>query len=204
MAVTYGDIRKQTLRLLDEYSSRGAIVTSITKIGDIKLKIQGLINDAQYDLAKTKAKIPKVYTFERTAETDATEYDVPADLLEFNYAMVKNSDTERYYHYSSFYSPPTGKIIVSKYLYPFTFDFHYFKRPALVVFTDTDVDDNLTFEVSDDAALIMPYFIVAQILISEGDQTKGWGYLNQYLNMKSDLSGPFYYLGGTIINTTGW
>ena len=57
MAITYGQIRKDTLRLLDEFSSRGTVQPS-SKVADYNLKIQSLVNAAIYDLASSKAKIP--------------------------------------------------------------------------------------------------------------------------------------------------
>jgi len=56
----YGQVRKDTLRLLDEYSSRG-MVQSENKTADYNLKIQSLANDAVSDLSVTFAKIPEVF-----------------------------------------------------------------------------------------------------------------------------------------------
>ena len=60
MAITFGQIKGDTLRLLDEYSSRGT-VQSATKIADYRLKIQSLTNAYIYELASTTAKIPAIF-----------------------------------------------------------------------------------------------------------------------------------------------
>lgn len=58
--ITYGQIKDTTLQLLDEYSSRGAVL-SATKTADYNLKIQSFTNSTIYDLASTTAKIPAVF-----------------------------------------------------------------------------------------------------------------------------------------------
>lgn len=58
--MNYGQLKAHALKLLDEYSSRGAIQSAI-KTADISFKMQDLANDALYDLASTTAKIPAVY-----------------------------------------------------------------------------------------------------------------------------------------------
>jgi len=58
MAITYGAIRTSTLRLLDEYSSRGTVQVP-SKVADYGFKIQQLVNESIYELASTTAKLPK-------------------------------------------------------------------------------------------------------------------------------------------------
>lgn len=58
--MNYGQVKSTVLKLIDEYSSRGAIQAA-SKIADIKYKIQDLTNSTIYDLASTTAKIPAVF-----------------------------------------------------------------------------------------------------------------------------------------------
>lgn len=58
MTITYGDVRKSTLKLLDEWSSRG-IVQAASKVADYGFKIQQITNESIYELASTTAKLPK-------------------------------------------------------------------------------------------------------------------------------------------------
>lgn len=58
MSVTYGQIRTSTLRLLDEFSSRGSIQAP-NKVADYNFKIQQIVNESIYELASTTAKLPK-------------------------------------------------------------------------------------------------------------------------------------------------
>lgn len=56
--ITYGQIRSSTLKLLDEWSSRGAIQAA-KKVADYGFKIQQIVNESIYELASTTAKLPK-------------------------------------------------------------------------------------------------------------------------------------------------
>lgn len=58
MTTTYGQIRKSTLALIDEFSSRGAVQAPI-KVADYNYKIQNVCNESIYELASTTAKLPK-------------------------------------------------------------------------------------------------------------------------------------------------
>lgn len=56
--VNYGQVRKSTLKLLDEFSSRGSI-QSPSKVVDYGFKIQQIVNESIMELASTTAKLPK-------------------------------------------------------------------------------------------------------------------------------------------------
>lgn len=56
--MTYGQIKTQTLRLLDEFSTTGLVSTTQDVLG----RIQGFANDALFDLTIKAAKIPALYT----------------------------------------------------------------------------------------------------------------------------------------------
>ena len=58
MPINYGQIRSATLKLLDEWSSRGAIQAA-KKVADYGFKIQQIVNESIYELASTTAKLPK-------------------------------------------------------------------------------------------------------------------------------------------------
>jgi len=58
MAINYGQIRTATLKILGEFSSRGA-VTPQSKNADFNYQIQQIVNESIYELASTTAKLPK-------------------------------------------------------------------------------------------------------------------------------------------------
>jgi len=59
--VTYDELVKATLRLLDEYSSRGATTAAI-KTADLRIKIPDAVNQVLMDLAVTTGKLNKEWT----------------------------------------------------------------------------------------------------------------------------------------------
>jgi len=58
MTIKYGEIRRSTLKLLDDYSSRGNVLAPI-KVADYGFKIQQVCNESIMELASTTAKLPK-------------------------------------------------------------------------------------------------------------------------------------------------
>lgn len=56
----YGELKARVLKLIDEYSSRGTLLSE-SKTKDILYKIQGLVNEVQMDLATTYGKLPATY-----------------------------------------------------------------------------------------------------------------------------------------------
>lgn len=58
--MNYGELKAKVLKLIDEYSSRGTVLSK-NKTADILYKIQGLVNSIQMDLASTYAKLPAIY-----------------------------------------------------------------------------------------------------------------------------------------------
>ena len=58
--ITYGQIRTATLKILGEFSSRGA-VTPQSKNADFNYQIQQIVNESIYELASTTAKLPATF-----------------------------------------------------------------------------------------------------------------------------------------------
>ena len=58
--MNYGELKRHVRALIDELSSRGAILPP-NKVADLVLKSRYFINDTIYDLATTTAKLPEVF-----------------------------------------------------------------------------------------------------------------------------------------------
>lgn len=193
--MNYGQLKNATLKILDEFSSRGAI-QSKTKTADMQFKIQDLANDTLYDLA-TISKLPA--KLEVSAETEETLIELPADWLEFNCVMYKDKPV-----------PPQFYIITSDRnfklkVYPTEVTVYYWRKPKLLVFTgDDSADDQQTLDISEDAARTAPYNIAGQILISEGETAKGTLLLNIYESKKTNLVGNDESYDAHVIDIMGW
>jgi hypothetical protein len=190
--MNYGQVKRRALDLLDELSTAGAIQTT----GDVKKKIQDFANDAQADLARGAAKIPATVTITRAAKTDTTETSLPADWHKLNYVLYRfyrDTSTMDYRLLPSRYyrvNKATSKFVITDpNFYAVSLDVHYWKKPALLTFTDVDAtDDLLTFEIPDEAHDLMPLFITGHILISSGQAGVGGGLLNAYEQRKAALT----------------
>jgi len=97
MAITYGAIRTSTLRLLDEYSSRGTIQVP-SKVADYGFKIQQLVNESIYELASTTAKLPKTLLIPHNPvkntladDTSSIKQHIPG--IDFSITLVNGKST---------------------------------------------------------------------------------------------------------------
>jgi len=97
MAITYGAIRTSTLRLLDEYSSRGTIQVP-SKVADYGFKIQQITNESIYELASTTAKLPKTFLIPHNPikntladDTSSLKQHIPG--VDFSITLVNGKST---------------------------------------------------------------------------------------------------------------
>lgn len=202
MSITWGEVKSQVRALMDEYSSRGALLPT-TKVADVVKKMEQLVNEAQYDLATTKAFIPALYTFTRTLKADPTEYDLPDDFFDLYYFEF-GPTSGPYYNFYNYRITPNGKVVVDKELYPYTVRMHYKKTPTKLALTGNPTDDALTFEINDDAVRIMPYYIAGNVLISERDSANGTIRLNQYYDKRNELISNEQRYKATILSRAEW
>lgn len=184
--MNYGEIKNASLKLADEYSSRGAIQAA-TKIADMALKIQDLISDSVYDLASTVAKIPAVQIIDRTDPSTLTENALSDDFLSLNYVSCKLSSGE-YKETSNYQITPTKQIVLpnSGYIY----HIFYWKKPNQLVFTgDAVTDDAQTLEIVEEAQRIIPYYVAAELMGSEGNNERMTTLSIQYESKKKKIIG---------------
>ena len=146
------------------------------------------------------------------------EYDLPSDFLALNNVMVKK-DVRQFIPYQNHILLPNNKIGFDRYNAPAEFIVNYWRMPTLFAYSGIEVTDDAqkygidtsgttpTYRISDDAALIIPYYVAGNIAISGGDNTgivKGTEWINFYETKKSNLITNTGGYQGTIINVTGW
>jgi len=143
------------------------------------------------------------------------EYDLPTDFLQMDCVMVKKG-LGKYSPYTSYDLSNDRKVRISWYDAPAEFVIHYWRNPTPFTFTGVEAtDDALTFginttsstyRVSDEAANIIPLFIAAKIMKSEGGTgiTFGGDMMNDYEYRKSRLICNSAVFTGEIANVTGW
>lgn len=185
--MNYGQIKNATLKIIDEFSSRGAI-QGATKIADLALKIQDVVNDAYYDLASTVAKIDATQTIDRTLQDSLVEYSLAADYMDTNYLAFKLENGE-YQETSTYQIIPGNKIVLPS--SGVVYSLFYYKQPTMLTFTaDSAVDDIQTLELSEEAQRLIPYYAAGMLLSSEGNSQRGNELISQYNAKKNLITKP--------------
>ena len=149
--MTLGEGEKKALKLLDEYSSGGEIQTD----EDIGHRMKDLFDIAQKDVAQAK-KIYRVAAIPLTGGTGTQLYDLPRDMMELVSMRRDGRVTTKY-------DIIGGKLVaagndVGELLIEYT------AMPATI---PDGAGDDYVFEVAEDAAECLPYYVAAQILMAD-------------------------------------
>ncbi len=174
--MTLEDGKRKVLMLLDEYSTAG----SLTVDADIDAKMNDFFDIAQKDVAQWQP-------IQRRAalELDGTgEQSLPEDVMR---ALKLTRDGKRARGF---------EVLDGKLLYPagttgsVTLD--YVARPATIA---QETPDEHAFEVSEEAAACLPFFVAAQQLLP--DLVIDYGaFYNIYLQMRGALRQDTALTGG--------
>lgn len=163
--MTLKEMKQKTLRLIEEINPESEYLTDDP---DISAKINDVINQIQFELARIK-KIP---------ERMEREID--------DYKIYKMDD--EVYQIFRITGCPTFDIIGKEVIFPDDFEgtvtIYYYKYPDRI--TDK-TKDNYTFELSDDALEIMPYGVAGDLLKSDVSNAYGNIYSQRYEQMKQQL-----------------
>ena len=173
--MTLLEIKKKTLQLIDEISDNA----NLTDDPDIKAKLNSVINQVQFELARMK-KIPayKELEVEKGQVVDMNTIDnfYQLRLLRFCgvFELVENLVTFQ----------EDGKAV-----------FYYYKYPEAI--TDSTPDD-YEFELSPDALEILPYGVASDLLKSDVSTNYGAIYSQRYELMLQRLD-PRYSMASFAI-----
>ena len=173
--MTLLEIKKKTLQLIEEIAEG----TDLTNDPDIKAKLNSVINQVQFELARMK-KIPayKELEVEENQVVDMNTLDnfYQLRLLRFNgnYELIEN---------------------IAVFNDAGTAGFYYYKYPAVI--TD-DTPDDYEFELSQDALEILPYGVASDLLKSDVSTEYGAIYSQRYEIMLQRLD-PRYSMGSITI-----
>lgn len=183
--MTLLEMKKKILRLIEEISEG----ENLTDDPDIKAKLNDVINQIQFELARMK-KIP-VITTETITESNL-EFGLKTldDFYQLDRVIFKDNegnelpDVEIFGNYITFPYAGTARI-------------YYFKYPKRI--TDYTKDDEYKFELSDDALEILPYGVAADLLKSDVSNNYGEIYSKRYETMLQRLD-PRYSMGSIYID----
>ena len=169
--MTLGDGKRRVLMLLDEYSSGGAI----TRDKDIDNKMADFFDTAQKEMAGYKKIIRKTVITASPGDGNFTYHPLPLDFGR-TFRVWKNGKlTSSFPVIAGELAVPTsetGEYIIE-----------YFAMPQTIT---SDTPDTYEFEVSDDAANCLPFYVAAQHLLPDlvVDYSAFW---QIYLNMRAAL-----------------
>ena len=171
-------MKKKVLRLIEEINNQN----TLTDDPDIKEKLNDVINQVMFELARIK-KIP---ARDEKAVNAGDEIDL--------------SLTENFYQlYSARLYDTDGKEQEIEIFEKFidipcdgTLKIKYYKYPVAI--TDTTIDEEYEFELTDDVLEVMPYGVAADLLKSDISNNYGKIYAERYETMKQQLD-PRHSLG---------
>lgn len=162
--MTLLEVKKKTLQLIEEISED----EGLTNDPDIKAKLNSVINQVQFELARMK----KIAAVQNVEVEDADVFDMNTlerfyqlRLLRFSgaYELVEN--------FVNFNGRGTAV-------------FYYYKYPEVI--TDETTDDH-EMELSPDALEILPYGVAADLLKSDVSTEYGAIYSQRYETMLQRL-----------------
>lgn len=167
--MTLGEGKRKVLMLLDEYSSGG----ELTADEDIGKKMADFFDIAQKDMANRK-RIIRTREIALTGEGERALYDLPEDFSGA-FRVWKDGRLKQY--------PIVGGKLMAGQKETGTLTLEYFAEPSTI---GPDTEDSYEFEVSEDAAACLPFFVAAQQIMP--DLVVDYSaFLNTYYAMRSAL-----------------
>lgn len=165
------DVKKKVLQLIEEIDDTK---TSLTSDPDIEAKINSVINQVQFELARMK-KIPANTTEDITADEifDLNNLD---NFYQLRLLRCKNASGE-----DIPFEVIDNAVVFSE---DGTATIFYYKYPELI--TDT-TKDSYEFELSQDCLEILPYGVAADLLKSDVSTEYGEIYSKRYETMLQRL-----------------
>ena len=149
--MTLGEAKEKVYMLLDEHSAGGEVEHDT----DIELKMTRFFDMAQKQLSQIK-KIIRIRKI--TAESEKPEVSMPSDFRDV-YRVWRNGKSA-----TSRYRWRGGKILIPERDAGSEIVVEYIANPATI---EPDAGDDYEFEIAEDAAECMPYFVAAQQLLPD-------------------------------------
>jgi hypothetical protein len=169
--MTLYDVKKKVLQLIEEIDDTQA---SLTSDPDIEAKMNGVINQVQFELARMK-KIPASVT-QAVVKDEMLNLETIDNFYQLRLIRAKNDagediDFERIENMVTFNENGTATIVFFRYPTPIT----------------DDTEDTYEFELSKDALEILPYGVAGDLLKSDVSTSYGQIYTQRYETMLQRL-----------------
>ena len=180
--MTLGEGKAKVYKLIDEYSSGGAV----TKDADIEHKMADFFDMAQKDVAQVQP-IVKLRTLE--PEEGTAVYAVPEDFAGLHRIWINGRESRGAVRWKG------GNLLIGG--SPESVELEYFAFPETI---SGDTPDSWKFQVREDAAQAMCYYVAAQQLFV--DLVTDYDALYQeYLRRLGNLNGQVWGAQDAVCNT---
>ena len=155
--MTYGDNKKITLALIEEYAPN---MNTYTEDEDIARRLPFLYNLAYQELAQSK-KIIAIKTYsevlDENKEDKYTAYSLPSDLYQVKNVFVQDSNNKQI---NADYYIVNNKIYINDNT-PGNTVLEYYKYPQEI---NEETEDDFYLELDNDAQSLLPYKVADDIL----------------------------------------
>ena len=155
--MTYGENKKITLALIEEYAPN---MTKLTEDEDIANRLPFLYNLAYQELAQTK-KIIATKTYSEIADENKedgyTAYSLPSDLYQIKNVFAQDSNNKQI---NTDYYTVGNKIYINDNT-PGNTILEYYKYPQEI---NEETEDDFYLELDNDAQSLLPYKVADDIL----------------------------------------
>ena len=155
--MTYGENKKITLALIEEYAPN---IKNNTEDDDIATRLPFLYNLAYKELATTKKIIgTKIYNElqEEQKEDKYTSYNLPTDLYQIKNIFALDSNNHQF---NADYYMVANKIYINNKTNGKTV-LEYYKYPQEI---DEETEEDFYLEIDEDAQCLLPYKVADDIL----------------------------------------
>lgn len=163
--MTLEEMKQKVLSMIEEYSEDAE---NLTEDEDIALKLNGVINQIQNELARFK-KIDAYTQMEVTEGQSINLTDIDKNIYQLN--IIKGIS----------YEPIGDRIWFNE---TGTANIYYYKYPKQI---NVDTEDDYVFELDRDALEIMPYGVAGDLLKSDVSSNYGVVYSTRYKELIQTL-----------------
>lgn len=179
--MTLGENKKITLGLIEEYSKTNPLLTDDD---DISTRLNYVYSTSYQELSEKK-KIIKTKTLKEISDDEIeegyTEYTLPSNMYQLKNIIALDENNKKVN--ADYYTIGKKKIYInneSNYQYIL----EYYAYPTFI--TD-ETEDDFTLELDQDALMILPYMVAADILKTDpsADYT---AFLNEFNRKMNDFN----------------
>lgn len=190
--MTYEQVKKQVLQLLNQYTIAGTEVSSsYNNQEDYLLRIPGLVNDAMMEIATTAKKIPatiELTELDGEVVGDKVRFELPEDFYQFKTGdtFALTTDDGHYFHTNLYNLQGKQYLLIplSEMDRGVQYTVTYYRYPQLL---PDDPNPNIELDNTVDTHYAIPFYVAAFLVIHD-DNFQFASYYNKYEDKLQKMS----------------